>query len=241
MLKEIIQKTANRFGYRIVKLHTTDSIMDSELGKIYLKCKDFTITPKERMYSVYKAVEYIIKSGIKGDFVECGVWKGGSAMVMAYALLKFGETKRNIYLYDTYGGMSELTKDDISISGSSATRLYKKEEKMTLCPPLEEVKRNLFSTRYPKDKLIFIKGKVEDTIPKRMPKKIALLRLDTDWYESTKHELLHLFPVLTEKGVLLLDDYGYWLGSKKAVDEYFSNKPILLNRIDYTGRTGVKI
>jgi hypothetical protein len=240
MLKEIIQKTANHFGYRIDKLQTTDSIMDSEFGEIYLKCKDFTMTSKERMYGVYKAVEYIIKSGIKGDFVESGIWKGGSVMVMAYALLKFGETKRNIYLYDTYEGMSEPTKNDISVSGSSAARLYKKEEKMTYAP-LEEVKRNLFSTGYPKDKLIFIKGKVEDTIPKRMPEKIALLRLDTDWYESTKHELLHLFPILTKKGVLLLDDYGHWLGSKKAVDEYFSNKPILLNRIDYTGRVGIKV
>jgi hypothetical protein len=106
---------------------------------------------------------------------------------------------------------------------------------------LEEVKSNLFSTGYPQKNLVFLKGKAENTIPKIMPSKIALLRLDTDWYQSTKHELKHLFPVLTKHGVLILDDYGSWAGAKKAVDEYFKNKSILLNRIDSTGRVGIKI
>lgn len=97
------------------------------------------------------------------------------------------------------------------------------------------------STNYPAEMLVFIKGKVEDTIPKTMPKHIALLRLDTDWYESTKHELLHLYPLLSKSGVLIIDDYGYWAGSKKAVDEYFSKGEMLLNRIDYTSRIAIKI
>ena len=89
----------------------------------------------------------------------------------------------------------------------------------------------------------FIKGKVENTLPEYAPKQIALLRLDTDWYESTKHELIHLFPRLVSGGVLIIDDYGYWIGAKKAVDEYFSQTKtkILLNRIDQTGRIAVKI
>ena len=77
-------------------------------------------------------------------------------------------------------------------------------------------------------------------IPKYLPGEIALLRLDTDWYKSTQHELIHLYPLLVGSGVLIIDDYGHWQGAKKAVDEYFSDKKILLNRIDYTGRISIK-
>ena len=101
----------------------------------------------------------------------------------------------------------------------------------------------MLSTKYPKKNLIFIKGKVEDTIPLTVPPKIALLRLDTDWYESTYHELKYLFPLLSNKGALIIDDYGCWAGAKKAVDTYFDENKIviLLNRIDYTGRLGIKV
>ena len=84
---------------------------------------------------------------------------------------------------------------------------------------------------------------MEETIPTHIPHAISLLRLDTDWYESTKHELTHLFPLLSPGGVIIIDDYGHWQGAKKAVDEYFEENKIkiLLNRIDYTGRIGVKL
>lgn len=99
----------------------------------------------------------------------------------------------------------------------------------------------MLSTGYPETNIVFVKGKVENTIPEIVPEKIALLRLDTDWYESTRYGLTHLFPLITKNGILIIDDYGYWAGSKKAVDEYFSDKPILLNRIDSCGRIGIKI
>ncbi len=81
-----------------------------------------------------------------------------------------------------------------------------------------------------------------DTIPKNVPEKISILRLDTDWYESTKHELNNLFPRLVSGGILIIDDYGHFQGSKKAVDEYFEENKIssFLFRIDYTGRLFVK-
>jgi O-methyltransferase len=83
---------------------------------------------------------------------------------------------------------------------------------------------------------------VEDTIPASVPEQIALLRLDTDWYESTKCELEILFPRLVKGGVIIIDDYGCWQGARKAVDEYFNknNIAILLNRMDDTGRIGIK-
>jgi O-methyltransferase len=106
----------------------------------------------------------------------------------------------------------------------------------------EQVKEALRTSGYPEDRLHFVKGPVEQTLPAGAPEQLALLRLDTDWYESTKHELEHLYPRLTDGGVLIIDDYGHWEGARRAVDEYFeqSGKPLLLNRIDYTGRIAVK-
>ena len=108
--------------------------------------------------------------------------------------------------------------------------------------PFEEVSRNMFSTGYDRARINFVRGKVEDTLPASAPAEIALLRLDTDWYESTSHELVHLYPRLVKGGILIIDDYGHFAGAKKAVDEYFQEYsiPIFFNRIDYTGRLAVK-
>jgi hypothetical protein len=248
-----IQRLANLFGYTIVPTSPSsdndDPIMDEEISEIFEKCRKYTMTSKERVYALRNAVEYIASSKIPGDFVECGVWRGGSAMVIAYSLLEMHEANRKIYLYDTFTGMAKPSEEDYLIADKDifAESKWKKEQKEDhvawAFSPLTEVKNNILSTGYPEDKLVFVRGKVEDTIPKTMPSKIALLRLDTDWYESTKHELTHLFPILVQNGVLLIDDYGHWAGSKKATDEYFSvNKiPILLHRVDYTARIGIKL
>ena len=204
--------------------------------RIFRAVEDFTMTTAIRVHAIIQAVKYILKNKIDGDLVECGVWKGGSIMAMALALKELGDTRREIYLYDTFSGMSTPTNVDISYNGASA-------QIGLLYSSLEEVKSNVYSIGYPNDKFHFIQGKVEDTIPENIPEKIALLRLDTDWYESTKHELLHLFPLLSNKGVIIIDDYGQWQGARKAVDEYIlENKLcILLNRIDYSCRIGLKI
>ena len=166
-------------------------------------------------------------------------------MAAALALLARGDTTRQLYLYDTYEGMSAPTDKDISHDGVSAAAQLRQEPRgvgVWCYAGLEDVRKNLCSTGYPKDKIHFIKGKVEQTIPRTLPSGLALLRLDTDWYESTKHALQHLFPVLQTRGVLILDDYGHWLGARKAVDEYFQapkSKPYL-HRIDCTGRLLVK-
>jgi hypothetical protein len=101
------------------------------------------------------------------------------------------------------------------------------------------------STGYPMDQVNFVVGKVEQTLNLRsnIPDAIALLRLDTDWYESTKVELETLYDKLSPGGILLIDDYGYWDGTRRAVDEFFNSLPrkMLFNRIDNGGRLGVKI
>ena len=110
--------------------------------------------------------------------------------------------------------------------------------------PLNDVKKNVFSTNYNKEKFHFIVGKVEETIPEKAPEKISLLRLDTDWYESTRHELVHLFPRLSRGGIIIIDDYWSWDGSRMATDEYLSqnNIKIFLKTIDpFGGVIGVKM
>ena len=224
------------------------SDMDDDFKEIYCKCKDYTMTSIERMYALYKSVQYVIDREIPGDFVECGVWKGGSTMIIAHTLLKMKEQNRKIYLYDTYEGMTKPTEKDKIISGSLDTLdLWEKHQKNGYnglsYSPLDEVKKNMHSTGYPQKQLVFIKGKVEDTIPEVIPEQIALLRLDTDWYASTYHELKHLYKLLSNRGVLIIDDYGYCAGSKEAVDRYFKKNKInvLLNRIDSSGRVCVKL
>ncbi len=171
-----------------------------------------------------------MKADNKGDFVECGVWKGGSVMVMAMTL-KLLNAKRAIWLYDTFEGMAGQSEFDYHVNDKND---------MGYNPSIgtiNEVKGNILSTGY--DDFHFIKGKVEDTIPNEIPKSIALLRLDTDWYESTKHELNHLYPLLIKGGVFIVDDYGSYFGSKKAADEYFGGK-VLLSRIDHDSRLSIK-
>lgn len=245
-LREIVKSTLRKLGYKIAAYTELDIDGDAEFIKIYDKCKDYTMVSRERSYALYNAIRYIVRNNIPGDFVECGVWRGGSSMIMAYTLQLEGDTSRAIWLYDTYEGMSEPSEHDVfATTGESAIKTYTKNDRSDTfwCEAsIEEVQKNMEKTAYPKNALHFIKGKVEDTIPKTMPGPIALLRLDTDFYESTRHELQHLYPLLSKSGVLVIDDYGAWIGARKAVDEYVAQDGvgILLNKT-HNGRIGVKI
>lgn len=162
---------------------------------------------------------------------------------IARTLVLLQDVKRDLYLFDTFEGMPEPSAKDVDYSGKLATDVLR-EDVGSRCAdaPLERVKEVIYETGYPRERVHFIRGKVEETIPALAPDAISLLRLDTDWYASTKHELIHLYPRLPQAGVVIIDDYGHWRGSKEACDEYFAqnNIPILLNRIDYTGRIALK-
>lgn len=250
MILKLVNNAVKKFGYEIMnnidKEGIPTDIVDAKFRQIYNLCKEYSICAVTPMFALYKSIEYIVLNNIEGDFVECGVYKGGSAMLMAHTLQYFNQTSKKIYLYDTFEGMSSPSKRDISINGKHASELLNKGDKIAnqvwCFSPIEEVKKNMESTAYPMDNLIFVQGKVEDTIPGIVPNKIALLRLDTDWYESTKHELQHLYPILSHNGVLIIDDYGYWRGAREAVDEYFKNNSanLFLNRIDATVRFCIK-
>jgi O-methyltransferase len=216
---------------------------------IFSKIQSFTMLSLERFLANVRAIEHITQHGIPGDIVECGVWRGGSSMAMALALLRMSDTSRTLWMYDTFQGMTDPTEADKSRGGIAAEQLLTAarqheapEQSLVLAyASLEDVRNNMRATGYPMDRIRFVAGPVEETIPSTLPDQIALLRLDTDWYESTHHELVHLYPRLSPQGILIIDDYGHWQGAQKAVDEYFENDRIFLNRIDYTGRLGIKV
>jgi Macrocin-O-methyltransferase (TylF) len=220
---------------------------DPRFQELYEKCRPYTMTSVERLYALYKSVEYIVAANLPGDFVEAGVWRGGSCMLIAETLLAFGASSRRIFLFDTFAGHPRPDAEkDIDIWGNRAIDEWhrtrtKEDEGQWAYASLEEVRANLALTGYPADALVFVKGMVEETT-QNVDATIALLRLDTDWYASTKAGLEHLYPRLVSGGVLILDDYGHYKGQQLAVDEYFAarKEPILLNRIDYSCRLGVK-
>ncbi len=221
---------------------------DEPTTRIFNAVNPFTMTSPERVAALIEAVRYVVANDIPGDFVECGVWRGGSSMAAALALRELGDETRSLWLYDTYEGMIAPTEEDVDIGGQSADKKFSErqltDDSSEWCrSPVDDVRRNLASTGYPADKVHFVKGKVQDTIPAEMPAgPVAILRLDTDWYDSTRHELEHLYPRLVSGGVLILDDYGYWQGARKAVDEYFEAKGIrpLMGRVDFAGRVILK-
>jgi O-methyltransferase len=253
MLRKAIRTFINKFGYDLVKpdprlvIKGLPADFDKDVVDTYNTVKPYTMTTPERIASLCNAVKYLVDNKIEGDFVECGVWRGGSTMAAIDTLLKAGDKSREIYLYDTYEGMSEPTEHDKVFTGTGAEELMNTTDKndptsVWCYSTIDEVQKNVGSLNYPAGKVHFVKGKVEDSIPQTLPGKIALLRLDTDWYESTAHELKHLYPLLVPGGVIIIDDYGHWEGARKAVDEYIAAEklPLLLNRIDYTGRIGIK-
>jgi O-methyltransferase len=205
----------------------------------------YTMTTPPRIYALARAVEYVIGRGLPGSFVECGVWRGGSMMAIALTLLRLGVTDRQLYLFDTFSGMTPPGEEDVKHSGERAADMLATSNKDSddwAIASLADVRAAVLSVGYPEENIHFVEGPVEETLPANAPQRISLLRLDTDWYASTKHALTHLYPRLEKGGVLLVDDYAYWRGAKQAVDEYLQEHEdtLLLNRIDYTARIGLK-
>jgi hypothetical protein len=219
--------------------------MDEEAKDIIRAVRPFTMTSADKLYALIVATRYVATHSIAGDIVECGVWRGGSMQAVARTLLACGDTSRELYLFDTYEGMPPPSDADVRLAdGSSAEQLLAaspRESKVWAVATLEDVQEAFASVPYPGERVHFVKGLVEETVPAAAPDQISILRLDTDWYESTRHELDHLYPRLSSGGVLLIDDYGYWQGSRRAVDEFIerTGARLLLQRMS-SGRVAVK-
>ena len=209
----------------------------------------YTMTSPQRLINTLKSCQYVIENNIPGDFVECGVWRGGNG-ILAKKVFEYLGSNKNVWMFDTFQGMTAPTSVDVAaITQVSAESNFLDNQKDThnewCFASLEDVQKNCADAGLDASSFRFIKGDVCDTLkkPKNIPTEISVLRLDTDWYESTKAELEILYPKLSDKGVLIIDDYGHWEGAKKAVDEYFSSQPYkpLFNVIDRTGRSAIKV
>lgn len=243
-----------RAGFQLVpyvqpgRLARSHPDLEPAFGDLHARCAPYTMTTVERMNALWAALRHLDARGVAGDVVECGVWRGGSSMLAALTLLQLGDQERRLHLYDTFEGMSEPTEHDVSVGGLRVADDWQaisshRDDPVVAYASLEEVRRNMASTGFPAARIDYVQGKVEETIPGHAPERIALLRLDTDWYESTKHELEQLWPRLVPGGVLIIDDYGDWIGARRAVDEFFAERADapLLNRVDATGRIAVKL
>lgn len=254
MVKAVVKSLIRYVGYEVSPLRTPLTLRELNADvepwawEIYDAVRNYTMLSLDRVLANIRSIEYIVRNKIPGAIVECGVWRGGSSMSLAMALIHYQDTQRSLWMYDTFSGMTKPTDVDATYLGESALSLleaateFEDSDKSLILAnaSLENVRRNMGKTAYPMQRIKFVKGPIEQTLPEEMPEQIAVLRLDTDWYESTRHELINLYPRLSRGGILIIDDYGHWQGARKAVDEYFAGQPVFLHRIDYTGRLLVK-
>jgi hypothetical protein len=207
-----------------------------------------SMASRERLWATAMACRHVIERDVPGDFVECGVWRGGNALLAA-ALFRLHRADRRVYLFDTFGGMTVPTERDRSAAdGAPALEKFQASQQADhnewCYASLQDVRANFAAAGLLGDNVTFVQGDVLRTLeePRNLPARIAVLRLDTDWYESTRKELEVLYPRLSTGGALIIDDYGHWAGARQATDEYFATyggRPFL-QYTDYTGRLGIK-
>ena len=247
--RSLVLQVFLKLGYQIRRISPEARPVEyrAEDEFIWDRVKHETMTSFLNFWFLLNSVDYLVKNKIHGSYVECGVWRGGSAMTMAMRLVQHNSTLVDIYLFDTYSGMVKPSNFDIEAhSGQAAAELMEQAEADSMVraqAPLGIVKSNMDKTCYPADKVHYVEGDVLETLKNTNICDIALLRLDTDWYESTLAELVSLLPRLVKGGICIIDDYGHWEGSRKAVDEYFNNsdfKPLMFH-VDYTCRAFIRV
>jgi len=199
-----------------------------------------------------EAILYCEKNKIPGSYVECGVFEGKHPMMACMTIIKNNYELRDVYLFDTFEGLTKPGKYDYStkdpvyhmdnytvIKEWERQQINENTNRWCLCS-LENVKKNMYMTGYPENKLHFIKGDVMKTLEdeKNIPEQISILRLDTDWYESSKFELEKLYNKVSDGGVVILDDYFHWDGQRRATDEFFEENNIIKEVIRNNKQTG---
>lgn len=251
MLKTAIKRFFHFLGLNITKKSTSEDqsypveASDSEI-KLIENASRYSMTGRLRMWALLNAVKHVTSKDLQGDFVECGVWRGGNLILMAQALEGIGKS-RKIWGFDTFSGMSDPSIYDTYPDGTHVDlelRQTKKDENVGnihAFASYDLVITNLRNNSV-RENIELVKGPVEETLFSRdnLPDLISILRLDTDWYESTKVELEILYPKLVKGGVLIIDDYGHFSGARKAVDEYFGEDKPWMHYVDYTCRLLIK-
>lgn len=211
-------------------------VRDELFWSLYEKWKTETLIPPDRLHASYSALSATLNNGVPGAIVECGVFRGGSFCFFLDVVQTLVGPTREFWAYDTFEGFPEEV-DEVLQGGATFRRDDWHTDNF-----LKFFERNVSRTGYPLDKVHIVKGSVLDTIPAHGPSEIAFLHLDTDYYEATKHELEHLYDRVPKGAAVAIDDYGYFEGSRRAVDEFFAvrpKKPIMV-RADHVGRLLLK-
>lgn len=255
MVKKLIKAALLPLGYEIRKLEgpaeAQPTPFEASFQQAAERVRPYTMLSQARLYSLFRQAVYCEENGITGAFVECGVWKGGAVALMAMANLTYGKTRRDIHLFDAFDNICE---PDQAVDGERAVaetqKWAKKGNANGRLVPLDgfydqfggagtlEGNRELLENNvgYEAVRLHFHKGWFQDTLPADAKDidKIAILRIDGDWYASTKVCLDFLFEKVVRGGFIIIDDYGAYEGCRKAVDEFFAarNLHLFMNQID---------
>ena len=246
--KILINKFLTIFNLSIINNNQKIIELKNDDAKLISVVSKYSMTPKIRIYNLLQALRHIKQKNIDGDFVECGVWRGGNIILFKKFLEnELKNSNKKIFAYDTYEGMNQPSEEDYNLTSKISAKILLKKEKnkdsnIWGISKIEDVKKNISENVKNLDNINFIKGEVEQTLnsEKNLPLKISILRLDTDWYLSTKKELEVLYDRVSSGGIIIIDDYGHWNGSKKAVDEFFSNKYVWMHYVDYACRLIIK-
>jgi hypothetical protein len=250
--ERVVDTVARKMGLQVSRISSSQNRLPVEAtaadAALIASLRPYTMTSAERLWSLLNAVRYVVAEGLPGDFAECGVWRGGSVMAMAHELGNLGVHDRRIWLYDTFAGMTDPTAADVEAgTGVTAAQMLESTEvgdgnNVWCVAGRSDVEANLRTTGYPMEQFTLVEGDVAVTLKESVPDEISLLRLDTDWYESTRVGMEVLYPRLVVGGVCILDDYGHWQGARSAVDEYFAamGRRPYMHPIDYSGRVFIK-
>ncbi len=252
-MKNLLRKFFNKVGYNVTKIDKETYSPNLFPGYDYSVegakaidiCRKYSMMPSINLQTLFEQAVYCEKKNIEGDFVECGVWKGGAVGMMAIANKQFGKQPRNLHLFDAF---DDLCEPDPEVDGEKAMSDIKKfagKDVAELTGTLTPVKGmyNSFGGHgtinvcnellvkkigYDSEKIFYHKGWFQNTLPAdaKTIDKIAILRLDGDWYESIKICLEHLYDKVEKGGLVVIDDYGYYEGCTKAVDEFLSERKI---------------
>ena len=202
----------------------------------------YTLVGIGGLEATYQVANNLLSKGIAGDFVELGVARGGCAALMGSTLFVYPgkpSTKRRLWLFDSFEGLPDPTQEDYGDDGTTGEHV-RPLPKGACLGTLDEVKNLLLNQKgFPEDKIVFVKNWFQDTISDNRDRidSIALLRIDGDWYESTKVCMEGLYDKVTVGGAIIVDDYQSCYGCKKAVDEFLSARNLIVN-IKLDGRGG---
>jgi O-methyltransferase len=202
------------------------------LAKLILQVKPVhTMVRNRSLMTLYRMVRYVNHISLPGAIVECGVWKGGSSAMMA-AACRDSATQRDIWLFDSFEGLPPPSKLD----GTVEQKHYFKGMNKGSIESVQHIFRKL---RLPLERVHFVKGWFEQTIPSAEVGAIAVLHIDADWYESVSLVLHQLYDRVVPGGYVILDDYGYWPGCDRAVHDFLDARAIPRTVLQRVGSMGV--